>query len=350
MELPDDPRPPVAVSVVAPAAASGAPDALPPAVAFRSVTTYDVDDQAAALDGWEQRYHQLSPGSFVGEIDQGSVGESFSFFFEHSNRRVAQSVAGPEGRHTFALLRCDKGDARVGDRRLGGDCLLAAPPRQAFDVELPEDATIDALSVGSDELLSYAEIVIDDEGRREAGFDQISLRSNPLASLFRGFCEQVRSACADPALVDLHPQTRHAMRSAAISNILFIISSQRGRGAGGFVVADRRYRLVQQARDLLEADVPTVYTVADLCRALGVSRRTLQYCFEDVLQINPIAYIRAMRLNAVRRELRQAMPGETCVADIAARHGFWHLSHFSADYRRMFGELPSATLARSTRH
>jgi AraC family ethanolamine operon transcriptional activator len=31
------------------------------------------------------------------------------------------------------------------------------------------------------------------------------------------------------------------------------------------------------------------------------------------------------------------------VQDIAARWGFWHLSHFANDYRRMFGELPSET-------
>jgi len=37
------------------------------------------------------------------------------------------------------------------------------------------------------------------------------------------------------------------------------------------------------------------------------------------------------------------------VQDIAARWGFWHLSHFANDYRRMFGELPSETL-RSSAH
>ena len=34
-------------------------------------------------------------------------------------------------------------------------------------------------------------------------------------------------------------------------------------------------------------------------------------------------------------------------ADIAAACGFWHMSKFAADYRRNFGELPSATLRRA---
>jgi AraC family ethanolamine operon transcriptional activator len=67
-----------------------------------------------------------------------------------------------------------------------------------------------------------------------------------------------------------------------------------------------------------------------------------------VLDLNPVKFLRALRLNAVRRALKQAAGSErVAVADIAARWGFWHLSHFSADYKAMFGELPSETLRRT---
>jgi len=35
------------------------------------------------------------------------------------------------------------------------------------------------------------------------------------------------------------------------------------------------------------------------------------------------------------------------VADVANRHGFWHMGQFAKDYRKTFGELPSETLKRS---
>jgi len=38
----------------------------------------------------------------------------------------------------------------------------------------------------------------------------------------------------------------------------------------------------------------------------------------------------------------------TKIGTIANRCGFWHMGRFAADYRRLFGELPSETL-RSTR-
>jgi AraC family ethanolamine operon transcriptional activator len=57
-----------------------------------------------------------------------------------------------------------------------------------------------------------------------------------------------------------------------------------------------------------------------------------------------VQYLRAIRLNSARRELRDGNPAIMQVQDIAARWGFWHLSHFASDYRTMFGELPSDTL------
>jgi AraC family transcriptional regulator, ethanolamine operon transcriptional activator len=70
----------------------------------------------------------------------------------------------------------------------------------------------------------------------------------------------------------------------------------------------------------------------------------LQYCFEEVLGIAPASYLRAIRLNGVRRELASAAPGERAVQDVAAAWGFWHLSQFAADYRKLFGLRPSETL------
>ena len=110
----------------------------------------------------------------------------------------------------------------------------------------------------------------------------------------------------------------------------------------------RRQRIVAQARDYVLAHREQVITVPELCERLHVSRRTLQYCFEDVLGISPIQYLRIIRLNGARRHLREDLSGSRTVRDIAADWGFWHFSQFSSDYRKLFGQTPSESLRQRT--
>jgi len=106
----------------------------------------------------------------------------------------------------------------------------------------------------------------------------------------------------------------------------------------------RRQRIVAKARDLVLAHHDQAITVPQLCEQLFVSRRTLQYCFEDVLGMSPMQYLRLIRLNGARRHLRQASSKSLTVQDVAVDWGFWHFSQFSSDYRKLFGQSPSESL------
>lgn len=76
----------------------------------------------------------------------------------------------------------------------------------------------------------------------------------------------------------------------------------------------------------------------------NVSERTLQYAFRERFGMTPKSYSMVMRLNAVRRQLKEANPKKNLVLEIARQHDFWHMGKFGADYKRLFGELPSRTL------
>lgn len=107
-----------------------------------------------------------------------------------------------------------------------------------------------------------------------------------------------------------------------------------------------RCRVVEQAVAFALARGAEPVTVSELCAKTRVSRRMLNYCFQDVLNTNPVHYLKAIRLNGVRRDLRQADPVPGVIRDVAGRWGFWHFSRFASEYRSLFGELPSDTLCR----
>jgi AraC family ethanolamine operon transcriptional activator len=105
-----------------------------------------------------------------------------------------------------------------------------------------------------------------------------------------------------------------------------------------------RRRAVARAEEYLRDQSHHAPSIAELCRAAGCSERTLQYAFREYLGVTPKAYLQAERLKRVRRGLREADARTAQVTDVANAWGFWHMGQFAADYRKLFGELPSQTL------
>ena len=107
----------------------------------------------------------------------------------------------------------------------------------------------------------------------------------------------------------------------------------------------RRHQVVRRAREYIIDRINEPLQISAICRDIGVSRRALQYSFEDALGINPIAFVRLFRLNRARYDLTRT-DAHLQVKDVIDRWGFWHPSRFSGEYRKMFDELPSETLRR----
>lgn len=106
----------------------------------------------------------------------------------------------------------------------------------------------------------------------------------------------------------------------------------------------RRFDLVKQAEEYMRTHLEASITLMSLCKALHTSERPLTYGFRELFGVSPMAYLKALRLQAVRTQLQRADPATTAIAEIANRFSFQSLGHFSRDYKIMFGELPSETL------
>ena len=106
-----------------------------------------------------------------------------------------------------------------------------------------------------------------------------------------------------------------------------------------------RDKAFTKAKTFILEHVTEPITVQELVEETGVTERTLEFAFLERFGITPNAAIKSFRLNGVHRELKLAIAENARVTDLAKRWGFWHAGQFAKDYKLMFGELPSDTLA-----
>lgn len=104
---------------------------------------------------------------------------------------------------------------------------------------------------------------------------------------------------------------------------------------------------VERAREYIRAKLAEPLRLSELCRYAHVQARSLEYGFREITGLSPIAYVKSLRLNAVRRDLSRTDAADHSISEIALDHGFWHLSQFAADYRKFFGETPTSTRHRA---
>lgn len=104
-------------------------------------------------------------------------------------------------------------------------------------------------------------------------------------------------------------------------------------------------RYVNRAMEYMRANVADIVLIAEVAAACGVSSRTLENAFKDVLGMTPLQVLTSFRLENARRMLLDPN-ADRSVTVVALACGFRHLGRFSRVYSIRFGELPSETVAR----
>jgi AraC family ethanolamine operon transcriptional activator len=308
-----------------------------PAALLSRASFADADEQAAALTGWNQSYLQLSRGAFGGEVRQLEFA-GLRLFVESLRESVYQTgqirdgalaLGLPlqvEGPSVFCGAPSDAGALHVFSGASGFE-FRSSRRHVMLGLELDEAAW---RRCGEHDPALKARL------GAQAGLRQLdSAAQAGLRQCLTGVLDTVEAA---PALLQ-SPAVQAAMLDTVVEQVGRVLAPTGGVESAG---THGHWTLTRRARELVHMQLDQPPTVLALCEQLGVSRRTLQNGFQAALGISPLAYLRAVRLNAARQALKTA----TSVTAAATHLGFWHFGHFAHDYQQMFGELPSEAFRR----
>jgi AraC family ethanolamine operon transcriptional activator len=179
------------------------------------------------------------------------------------------------------------------------------------------------------------------------GVETLQANEERVRNLFDWGKRLVDTAARQPALFNEHRKERAAAQVELLEMLLASLRAADDFEPSRSDQTRQAYsRIVRIAEDYALSHAGDHLHVTDLCRAAGVSERTLENAFKEVMGITPVAYLIRLRLHRVRKALLAASHGTTTVTAEALDWGFWHFGEFSRAYKECFGELPSDTLRR----
>ncbi|SAL04943.1 AraC family transcriptional regulator [Caballeronia calidae] len=304
-------------------------------------TFEDADHHAHALTGWEQRYDQVGEGAFRSTVKQVSVA-GVQVFQESANVRIVQRGQLPAGSVTFGLVLGGGAPFSFQGVRVDENALVVAPGAREFLLHSPPDMSMLGIAIDSSLLAAAADAAGIDVQDEILSRQVLSIPGVAGARAGKRIIAAVETVLADPdpfSSGDGAHRFTQTVTDSILDLLTFHVPSHEDR-----LTYACRADVVRRAHELVLARPEEPISVLDLCEKLRVSRRTVQNSFQSVTQMNPVSYLRAVRLAQVRRLLTTTSQSEMPVREAAMRWGFSNLGHFAGDYKSLFGELPSQTL------
>lgn len=286
----------------------------------------EFDEFRAQLRGWDTHPVQIDPGPLQLDLQFIDL-DDVRISRLSVNRRIIDSSYVEPGWTSFVVpLNPQAGKSWCGIEVAPGSLVHIAAGRECRSVLQPGWESL--------EFSMRTELIADVA-------PGIALESSPERSVwrlapgsraeFRKWADQLfgRDACGRIPL---------GLRSESMRLLLGVLQGPADQVG---LARTRRYQLAAEA---LERFGDQSVRVDALARELFTTPRNLQYAFRSILGVSPARYDLARRLTRARQALRAALPNTT-VSRVAGTYGFNHLGRFAEQYRRHFGEPPSATLS-----
>lgn len=304
------------------------------------IESRDVSDHAASLSPWRVKLWQLSGGAFHGLIERIQT-ENIVLCRDTSNCAVSLSGKSPADYVAFGTtlprspqmhvcgIRLDTTKLMVLDQGTEITAFVLAGAHRWILLVRP------GLWANATERKQIDHRMCLTGPTREVLPSALAAVSNLVTAVFGTYmarCAELRNVA-----------TRRSVETLLVDYLIDEMFILKPEILGFSHDRSKRIRGYRRAIEMIHAS-PHTPSIPELARYSGVSQRTLEYSFQETLDMTPVQYLRAYRLNLVRQELQVSNPAEHTVASVALRLQFTELGRFAVEYRRLFGESPSKTL------
>jgi AraC family transcriptional regulator, ethanolamine operon transcriptional activator len=330
------------------AATSSAPRAAPPGFISATVVrieSNDPDEFCALLTDWSTTLMQLHPGAFSGSAQIIPLGPVLIFSGRFNIPMMQHDWPPPD---CVTLCRPGRESAPLGyhgHEIEDGEVFVGGPHAEAETVNRGVHYPT-ALCMRRDLLEREADWVAHSAPLTMISGLELRVPGPAWIGSFLDAMEWIIDA------VTRYPETtaRRDVRGSLVDSLLARVNTLAAADAP--MHQDRQMRAhrrlaVERAREYIARHLTDPIRLSDLSRHVHTQARSLEYGFQEVLGVSPMAYVRATRLHRARQLLRTAAVRTRSISEIALDCGFWHLSQFAVDYKVLFGESPSVTCRRT---
>lgn len=317
------------------------------AVTIKQTTFDDFEYLRHIVQDGQSEVVPLGSGRMSGTLSHIKFDDSFGISSGDFSRGVRLRGVTSPTRWTLGMVLSTGGTATAqSEAVLPGTMLVIAPGEErytsyqskaAFSVTLVTPATLSEFLSANPAALelplwkqSVSVVQTPDPALSMRQVAEMSILTNELTAAAKEGLSDQAAGFFKRSILDLF--TRNIVKG-------FPIRELRPRPAARLVCAVDRY--------LIDAGDRPVH-ISELCGHFNVHRRKLHRAFMEVYGVPPITFARNKRLGDVHTALL-AGDERTAIRMVAREHGFLHLGRFAAEYRELFGEMPSTTLKRAIR-
>jgi AraC-like DNA-binding protein len=231
---------------------------------------------------------------------------------------------------------------------LGSDCYrydadrylitAAALPVATRVIEASEERPYLGLVLGLDPALVGSVMV---EAGHPAPREHAAVRAFDVSPLDTGLLDAVLRLLR---LLDSAPEEAHFLRPLVTREIVFrLLKGEQGARLCHTAVLGGHSHRIARALERLRNDFDQPLRIEDIARESGMSVSGFHHHFKAITAMTPLQFQKQLRL----QEARRLMLGENLDAASAGFHvGYGDASHFTREYKRLFGAPPMRDVER----